>query len=146
MEHVEENVRSAGESGIGMLTKEEEALVERVRELYQDLCLIPCTGCSYCMPCPNGVDIPHNFKLYNDGAMYERENPGRMRGWYKHMLEGFDGEWLVKGRADVCIQCRECEAKCPQNIPISEIMPVVHQVLGENKAYDECPLPAELKR
>ena len=75
--------------------------------------------------------------------MYEKENPRSARGWYKHMLEGFDGEWLVKGHADACIQCRVCESKCPQKIPISEIMPVVHQVLGENKAYDECPLPAE---
>ena len=38
------------------------------------LCAIPCTQCRYCMPCPNGVDIPYNFKLYNDGLMYEGEN------------------------------------------------------------------------
>jgi predicted aldo/keto reductase-like oxidoreductase len=137
MQQVEENVSSAGTSGVGTLTEEEVALVGRVREAYQELCLIPCTGCGYCMPCPNGVDIPHNFKLYNDGAMYERENPRRMRMWYRHMLEGYDGEWLVKGRADVCIQCRECEDKCPQSIPISERMDVVHQVLGEGQAYDD---------
>ena len=135
MQQVEENVSSAGTSGVGALTEEEVALVNRVREAYQELSLIPCTGCGYCMPCPNGVDIPHNFKLYNDGAMYERENPKKMRGWYRHMLKGYAGEWLVKGRADACIQCRECETKCPQSIPISEWMDVVHQVLGEGKPY-----------
>jgi predicted aldo/keto reductase-like oxidoreductase len=135
MQQVEENVASAGASGVGALTEEEVALVDRVREAYQELCLIPCTGCGYCMPCPNGVDIPHNFKLYNDGAMYERENPTKMRSWYRHMLEGYDGEWLIKGRADACIQCRECEDKCPQSIPISKWMPVVHQVLGEGKPF-----------
>jgi len=28
-----------------------------------------CRQCGYCMPCPNGVDIPHICELYNDGAM-----------------------------------------------------------------------------
>ena len=71
---------TAGASGVGALSEEELALVERATQAYRALSLIPCTGCAYCMPCPNGVDIPHNFKLYNDGAMYERENPRRMRG------------------------------------------------------------------
>ena len=34
-----------------------------------------------------------------------------------------------------CIQCRECESKCPQHIYISEWMPTVHEVLGEGKPY-----------
>jgi predicted aldo/keto reductase-like oxidoreductase len=141
MAQVEENVTSATTSGVDTLSEEDLALVDRVIEAYRGLSLIPCTGCGYCMPCPNGVDIPHNFKLYNDGAMYERENPSKMRGWYRHMLEGFEGEWLVKGRAAECIQCQECETKCPQNIPISQWMPLVHQVLGESRPYDESPRP-----
>lgn len=137
MAQVEENVTTAGASDANSLGEAELSLVNRVIEAYRGLSLIPCTGCGYCMPCPNGVDIPHNFRLYNDGAMYEPECPTRMRGWYRHMSEGFAGEWLVKGRADRCIQCRECEAKCPQGIPISAWMSVVHQVLGEGKSYAE---------
>ncbi len=44
-------------------------------------------------------------------------------------------------RADQCIQCRECEEKCPQNILISECMPIVHAVLGESQPYEACQLP-----
>jgi predicted aldo/keto reductase-like oxidoreductase len=44
-------------------------------------------------------------------------------------------------QAAECLQCRECEDKCPQNIPISELMPIVHQVLGEGKSSRECSLP-----
>jgi predicted aldo/keto reductase-like oxidoreductase len=143
MQQVEENVASASASGVGTLTEEELALVDRVREAYQELGSIPCTRCGYCMPCPNGVDIPYNFKLYNDGLMYEREDPGGARRWYRFMTrEGFEGDYhREKGQAVKCIQCRECEEKCPQNIPISQWMPLVHQVLGEGKPYDEVPLP-----
>jgi predicted aldo/keto reductase-like oxidoreductase len=38
-------------------------------------------------------------------------------------------------RAESCLQCQECEEKCPQSIPISEWMPVVHAVLGEGRPY-----------
>ena len=143
MQQVEENVASAYASGVGTLTQEELTLVDRVREAYQGLGSIPCTACGYCMPCPNGVDIPYNFKLYNDGLMYEREDPGGARWWYRFMTtEDFEGDYhREKGQAAECIQCRECEDKCPQSIPISEWMPVVHQVLGEGKSYSECSLP-----
>ena len=142
MQHVEENLASADASGIGRLTREELALVDRVREKYLEFSPIPCTECGYCMPCPNGVDIPYNFKLYNDGVMYERENPVRARWWYSYMVEGLEGEFhREKGQAVNCIQCRECEEKCPQGLPISEWMPIVHQVLGEDKSYDECSPP-----
>jgi predicted aldo/keto reductase-like oxidoreductase len=132
MQHVEENVASADASGIGMLTEEELALVDRVRERYKELCPIPCTKCNYCMPCPNGVNIPRNFEIYNEGVMYDK--PDNARTTYNR--------WFAEAeRASACIQCRECEDKCPQNILISEWMPVVHQVLGEGKPYAECPAP-----
>jgi len=139
MQQVEENVALAAESGVGMLTEEEQALVDRVREAYQELCPISCTSCGYCMPCTNGVDIPYNFKLYNDGVMYEKENPLCARGWYQFMVgEGFEGDYhRERGQAVKCIQCHECEEKCPQKLPISAWLSVVHRVLGENQPYPE---------
>jgi predicted aldo/keto reductase-like oxidoreductase len=142
MQQVEENVASASVSGVGALTEDDLALVDQVRQGYQELGSIPCTSCGYCMPCSNGVDIPYNFKLYNDGLMFERQNPRMSRFWYGWMERGFEGEWFrQKGQAVKCIQCRECEAKCPQSILISELLPIVHQVLGEGQAYDQRPLP-----
>jgi predicted aldo/keto reductase-like oxidoreductase len=41
----------------------------------------------------------------------------------------------ARKRAEQCIQCGVCEAKCPQGIPISRWMPVIHRVLGESEAY-----------
>jgi predicted aldo/keto reductase-like oxidoreductase len=131
MEHVKQNIEAANRSGIGMLSEEELALVSRVRDRYDELCPIPCTQCRYCMPCPNGVDIPRNFAALNNGVMYNAFEDARRR--YLRAPED--------GRASACIQCRECEPKCPQDIPISEWMPLVHEVLGEGRAYEECVLP-----
>ena len=131
MQHVEENVASAEVSGVGTLTEEDLALVAQVREKYKELCPIPCTKCGYCMPCPNGVDIPRNFATYNEGVMYDK--PDRAR-------EGYNNWMPEEKRASQCIQCRECEEKCPQSIVISEWMPVVHAVLGEGQEY-VCQLP-----
>ena len=61
MQQVQENVVFAGRSGAHILSEADLALVARVRDQYQELCPIPCTDCKYCMPCPNGVNIPHNF-------------------------------------------------------------------------------------
>jgi len=125
MEQVEQNVASAEVSAINALTAEELALFAQVREKYTELCPIPCTKCGYCMPCPNGVEIPRNFEVYNQGVMYEK--PDHARRAYTWISED--------GRASACIQCRECEEKCPQSIPISEWMVRVHEVLGEGQPY-----------
>jgi len=126
MDHVRENVASADVSGVSTLTGEELALVERVRDKYQELCPIPCTKCGYCIPCPNGVNIPRNFEIYNEGVMYDK--PDSVRETYKM--------WLPENeRASLCQDCDECEDKCPQSIPISEWMPRVHAVLGEGQPY-----------
>ena len=78
------------------------------------------------MPCPNGVDIPGNIETYNQGAMYEKPDQAR---------RAYDMWIAEEKRASACIQCRECEEKCPQSILISEWMPRVHAVLGEGEPY-----------
>jgi len=133
MEQVKENVASADASGPGTLTEEELALVAKVREKYQELCPVPCTQCRYCMPCPNSVNIPRNFAIFNEGRMYNRlDAAGRAYEW----LPGEE-------RASACIQCQQCEELCPQQIPISEWLIHVHEVLGEGQPYEVC-IPPDL--
>ena len=130
MEQVEQNLVSADNSAVGAFTEEELALVAKARETYDALCPIPCTDCKYCMPCPNDVNIPRNFRFYNQGNMYNI--PDQAREWYGRMSE--------ENRASACIQCRECEEKCPQHIVISEWMPIVDDVLAKGQPY-VCKLP-----
>jgi predicted aldo/keto reductase-like oxidoreductase len=70
-----------------------------------------CTGCSYCMPCPSGVDIPENFSVWNDYGMYH--HPAETK-WF----------WTIgiadQAKAKNCIKCGNCEALCPQKLNIRE--------------------------
>lgn len=134
MEQVEENVALAEKSGIGLLSREEQALIAKARETYRNLIAIPCTNCRYCMPCPNHIDIPANFANYNDGITYDKPEHSRGQyGWWKTAFEQKIAEHDI--RAVHCVQCGACEAKCPQGIPISRWMPVIHRVLGEGEPF-----------
>jgi predicted aldo/keto reductase-like oxidoreductase len=125
LEQVQQNLESAEKSGVGRLTQEEHELVARVQAAYRGLESIPCTKCAYCMPCPNGVNIPRNFELYNQAVAYNTESLSKSLYNY-HMPEA--------ERASACIACRECEEKCPQQIEISDWMVQVHEklVIEEN--------------
>lgn len=126
MQQTEDNVDSADRSRVGLLTEEDLALVVKVRNTYNNLSAIPCTACEYCLPCPSGVNIPRNFSIYNMGLIYE--TPDDARTQYTRFLP--EGQ-----RAANCVQCGECDPKCPQGISISQWMPVVHDVLGNGQTY-----------
>jgi hypothetical protein len=119
---VEQNLEAAGRSEAGMLAPSELDLIERVRDAYNTLLIrVPCTACEYCMPCPQGVDIPGMFQLVNEGSMFgdwdlQRKDYGDMRG---------DGS-----SADSCIRCGVCEEKCPQHIAIRDQLAGVAELLG----------------
>jgi predicted aldo/keto reductase-like oxidoreductase len=120
MQHVEENVASAERSGPGQMTEEELALIGRVRDKYREICPIPCTKCEYCLPCPNEVNIPRILEIYNEAVMYNEYGSARL--FYS---------WLGENeRADNCIECLECEDKCPQNIAITEWLKKADELLA----------------
>ena len=116
---VRENVTSASESALGVLSSEDLTLVEQARETYHRLRPIPCTGCGYCLPCPSGVAIPQILELSNQAAMYA--DPAAPRFRYRMLPEA--------ERADQCTTCRACEERCPQGIPIAEWLAKAHSLL-----------------
>jgi uncharacterized protein len=95
-------------------------LIGKMKLFYETRTAIPCTNCGYCLPCPQGVDIPRNLKLYNDGMMY---------GSFLEAKRIYDLFFQPEERAANCIQCKACEEKCPQQIPISEWMLKVKEKL-----------------
>lgn len=123
MKMVEENVNAA--SSARSLTREEMACAERAAQVYKELCDLYCTGCGYCMPCPNGVNIPLNFNIMNEYRVFKAR--ARAQGQYRAI-----GKFpTLPGKpASECTVCGECEGKCPQHISIIEQLKEVHKALG----------------
>ena len=115
VEMVEENCRIASEAEVGAFDESDQAVVDQVKEFIRSREKVGCTGCRYCMPCPQGVDIPGNFHYYN--LMYmEDEKKSAVR------FEFARGMGLRKNPAfaSQCIGCDKCEKHCPQHLPIRE--------------------------
>lgn len=120
-QQVEENLASASKALPDQFSPTDLALVDQVRAQYKELGQVPCTACNYCQPCPNKVNIPRIFGLYNDASIFDSWDGPRWE--YAHMP--------MEERADMCLDCEECEEKCPQHILISDWMPKVHEALLE---------------
>nr|WP_321496966.1 aldo/keto reductase [uncultured Methanolobus sp.] len=118
-EHVEENLKIAEDGLANSLTEKELQLVERAAEKYGELMKINCTACRYCMPCPEGVDIPACFDVYNNLHMFGGED--RLKMMYAAKLGG-----ILRGAetnfASQCVQCGQCLDACPQHIPIPDML------------------------
>jgi uncharacterized protein len=124
MEQVVQNISTAEQSDPGILTEDEIKMVDRAREAYRGLIPIPCTGCRYCAPCPNGVDIPAIFQIYNESVMYNDSRMGKMK--YSSEQMGLKPE----KRADRCVECGQCAEACPQKILVSDWLKKVHAQLA----------------
>jgi predicted aldo/keto reductase-like oxidoreductase len=113
MKHVEENVVYADRSGPGTLNAQELALYNEVKNAYNRLGFIGCTECQYCMPCPEGVNIPTILGHYNQYQLTGGSEETKNNYWQKINS---------KTHSSNCISCGKCEEKCPQNLPIRKFM------------------------
>jgi predicted aldo/keto reductase-like oxidoreductase len=144
MQQVVENVKSAENSGINILTKEELKTISELRKAYSKYIIIPCTSCGYCLPCPNGVNIPQILRLANDLYYWGDRGKPRIAFFYSRMAKTQDdlekrkaqGE-EVEGAAALCIQCGECLDKCPQQIEIPDFMEKANSIFEEQKSVSE---------
>lgn len=109
LKQVKENVKYASESGVDEFTQKDLEVVDKAAEKYQEISPVPCTGCNYCVPCPNDVAIPRNFRFYNQAEIYDE---------YEKYKEYWDEKMSEESRANHCVECGECLEKCPQNIEI----------------------------
>ena len=94
------------------LSAEERKVIAKAVAKFNDIPLIPCTGCRYCAPdCPQKINIPGVLAALNDYTKYR--NAGGLRMSYSMAI----GQG---GKAGDCIGCRSCEEHCPQHLRITQ--------------------------
>ena len=108
VEMVEQNCAAVDK---GPLDEEEVHTINAMMAQNKDLADLYCTGCQYCLPCPNGVNIPRAFELYNYYKVYGLEDYAIEQ--YKRLV--------VRGNdASLCVECGTCLDRCPQHIEIPQ--------------------------
>lgn len=113
-EQVEDNLRTFSEEYL--LSPEEKKAIEKAGDALLALKTIPCTGCRYCMDCPDGVNIPGVFEAYNRLKIFENKIASKV-------------EYINLGRehyGNRCTSCGKCLSLCPQNIAVPQQLSMAH--------------------
>ncbi|MDR0473120.1 MAG: aldo/keto reductase [Treponema sp.] len=120
---LEENAAIA--SNTQELTQAERSQIEDVMKENERLAELYCTGCRYCMPCPNGINIPAIFGFMNYHRVHKLTD--HAKGMYGQIGKV---PWFKFENASKCTECGACEKKCPQAIPIIAQLKETHAVLA----------------
>ena len=118
MEQLMENIEYAYLSSVGLLLPKEVEMLEKAKLIYDTVPLVNCNKCSYCMPCPIGLNIPRIFDSYNQLAIKGKEEALKMYS-------------TNKVKADQCKTCKACEKLCPNRIRISDMMVQIDKTFSE---------------
>ncbi|MFW2366079.1 MAG: aldo/keto reductase, partial [Desulforhopalus sp.] len=138
--HIEENLNIAGEAEPNSLTGTELDLVDLVVQKYQELMKVGCTGCGYCMPCPEGVMIPVIFEVYNKMHLFGDEESAKV-GYALRMSGELTG--TEPGFAAQCVECGECMEKCPQQLEIIDDLAAVASEMEGPDLEERAKMAAE---
>ena len=112
MSHLEENLSLADHATVGMWGKAEEKIFSQVEAIFNEAYKVPCTGCNYCMPCPQNINIPGCFTAYNTSFAIKKST-----GLNQYMINT-GAMTQTPAFASNCVSCGKCEKHCPQNIEI----------------------------
>ena len=77
-----------------------------------------CRQCLYCMPCPQGVEVPLILALEGYGARYRRGDAANVYA-------------SLAAKADACNDCGECNQRCPYHIDIAASLKRAHEFLAK---------------
>jgi uncharacterized protein len=108
-----ENTDLASASSAGMLTPQEIKVFESVTEAFRASYKVPCTGCNYCMPCPQNINIPACFSAYNLSYAI-----GFISGIQQYITSTGVTDPSSSHSPSSCVKCGKCEKACPQHIKV----------------------------
>ena len=117
---LEDNIRIFQNAKADCLTDFEKKQFVEICNLYNSVEGVACTGCGYCMDCVRGLNIPQVFDAFNSIIATDNQFINKLK--YKR---------LTAGKNDIrkCIECGKCANRCPQNIPIDQVMHNIKEYL-----------------
>ena len=116
IDQIDENIRIADNTTPMSMSFEELETVELVKRVMRNSLKINCSTCGYCIPCPQGVNIPECLKVYNEKYLFEHKgffNESRI-----DYFQFFGGLMGKESYAGLCNGCGKCLRKCPQKLDI----------------------------
>lgn len=116
-----QNIEIFDKAESNVMSQSDLEFIRNIREAFEENKSIGCTGCRYCMPCPNNVDIPEIFKLYNSMSIMKTH-------WVDKEMYAMNIAASGMG-ADRCIECGICLTHCPQGLDIPERLKEAHKGL-----------------
>ncbi|WP_295609012.1 aldo/keto reductase [uncultured Methanobrevibacter sp.] len=117
-EQIDENIAIAEKTTPLSLSFEEMETIEYVKRVIRNSLKINCSTCGYCMPCPQGVNIPECMKIYNEKYLFEHK--GLFNQSFMDYYQYVGGIMGNEGNAGKCNGCGKCLRKCPQKLDIIE--------------------------
>ena len=124
--HIRENIQICEEALPEILSDTERATIDEAAQSFKKLIKVNCTQCGYCLPCPQGVDIPACFAFYNQYHMHEGRVATR-KLYIARLIESED----TPSSASLCQNCGICLSGCPQGIDIpAELKKVARDLEG----------------
>ena len=116
IEQIDENIRIAEDTDPLSMSFEDMETIELVKRVLRNSLKINCSTCGYCMPCPQGVNIPECMKIYNEKYLFEHK--GFINQSFMDYYQYVGGIMGNEGRAGKCNGCGKCLRKCPQKLDI----------------------------
>ncbi|MHA1979428.1 MAG: aldo/keto reductase, partial [Candidatus Hodarchaeales archaeon] len=123
-EMLRDNINLASRENYNQYIGTEKERIDNIALKFKDLSDLVCTGCGYCMPCPNEVNIKLVFEYM---IRYQIYGQNEAKTWYSNIGKV---NWAPGKDAEACIECQECLEKCPQKIPIIDQLKEAHLLLA----------------
>ena len=139
LKQVKENIKVANETPPDSIADDELKLYSQAKNVYEKQLKVDCTACGYCMPCPQGVDIPQCFTLHNQKHMFKDFTPSYL---YLTVLGGASSG--NQSYAGLCNGCGNCVKLCPQKLDVPLLLKEVSSDM-EGEGFHDKVKAAELR-